>query len=197
MKKLVIIIILISNVISIVGCENQSNEVKVLSNKLQEKDKQIEILNSRIIKLEEELNLSKEQIKSNENDYKKRTEKLDKLFNKLGEINSLEKIIDEYLYELDGAYAEGYGYRLYQLYSKEGIDEFISILSKKDISIVEDVVSLLFGELSIQEDVKEIDDIIDYLEEMKLEDLDDKQKYIIYSILTAAYRATKRGYEKL
>ena len=189
MKKLLIIMILISIAVSVVGCGKQSNEVEVLSNKVQEKDKQIEILNDRIIELEEELNLSKEQIELSENDYKGQTEKLDKLFDKLEGINSLEEIIDEYLYELDGAYAEGYGYHLYELYSKEGMDKFVNILSEKDTSVVEGVICSLFGELSIQENVKEIDEIIDYLEKVKLEDLDNKEKYIIYSIFTAAYRA--------
>lgn len=189
MKKLLIIMILISIFVTMIGCEKQSSKMEVLSNELKEKDNQIEILNARIIELEEELKLSKEPIEPSENYYKERTEKLEELSNKLPEINSLEGIIDEYLYELDGAYAEGYGYRLYELYSEEGMDKFISILSRKDISIVEGVISSLFRELSIQRNVKEIDEIIHNLEKVKLEDLDDKERYIIYSIFTEAYGA--------
>ncbi|WP_406242370.1 hypothetical protein ACF3M2_19030 [Tissierella carlieri] len=135
------------------------------------------------IKADENVEIKSKEMMALEKD----VEKLDRLFINLEESNSLEEIINQYSHDLDGAYAEGYGSYLYKSYSQEGIEKFISLLAEEETTIIKGVIEMLFSELSIQENIKEINSIIDYLDELKLDDFNNKELFIVHLMLSEAY----------
>lgn len=85
---------------------------------------------------------------------------------------------------LDGAFAEGYGYELYQAYKKSNSKQFIGALSKLDVNEIEGIIKLLVGEalnsINQKSDIEEMEKVFEDLNNDPK--LSKKEKYAIYEL---------------
>ncbi len=189
--KWIILLILLS--FTAAGCtdkallnEQQENEIELENIKLELEQRQNELAG-----IEEEIRDRQSELErlnqlidnAGENVVQNGREFDEDFFNKIN-TGDLSQLFDAYYSRIDGAYAEGYGYRLYQLYKEYGADDFLEALKKTDRYKIGGIIYLLAGELFMGCDIKEINEFEEYyLELSKKEDLTGIEKFIVHRIL--------------
>ncbi len=100
------------------------------------------------------------------------------------ETDDLNKLFDAYYEKLDGAYAEGYGSKVLQLYQKTAPEDFIKKLSVREKSRIDGIVRLLANELFIEENKERIDNVeAVYTGLVKDKGLPEKERYVCEKII--------------
>ena len=140
---------------------------------------------------EKELNDLRKRVEEQQKYQEKIAREGTELIDKLPRINSLSELIEAYQIRMDGAVAEGYGARLAQLTEQEDINKLISILAEKNVSVIRDVLTLLFGEYAIQGNEKKIDSMLKKIESINLSNMSDKEKGIVFNLMAEGYEAKR------
>lgn len=96
----------------------------------------------------------------------------------LSQKSLLINTFNEYTYKLDGAYAEGYAYRLVDLFTKD-MEIFISVLGDYSNKQIDGILKLLVWELSYHDDFNEI---IKRLEKFKAGKEINESEYNVVSV---------------
>ena len=114
--------------------------------------------------------------------------------NNFNTANSLTELFYLYYDEIDGAAAEGYGYKLLRLYNENGALKFVkelsnySKLSNYNKQRIANITFLLVCELFIEEcGENEINDFETAFKNLLNDDLSSIEKYIVYKILADVY----------
>lgn len=96
----------------------------------------------------------------------------------------LSTLFNKYKPTLDGAYAEGYAYELYQAYKKSNPKQFIGVLSKLDANNMKGIIELFVGQTLNNDGKSEAKKLEKVFEDLKKDtSLSRKEKYAVYEVL--------------